>query len=372
MASVELRNIKKHYGKTSVLKGVSLSVQDGEFLTLVGPSGCGKSTLLRIIAGLEDADGGEVRINGKNVAGVRPKDRNVAKVFQSYALYPHLTAFDNIATPLRMRWLTSIQRFPLLGRLLPETRRIERDIRGEVEQVAAMLRMSALLDRKPGQLSGGQRQRVALGRAMVRHPAVFLMDEPLSNLDARHRVQMRAEIMGLHRQLGTTFIYVTHDQAEAMTMSDRVAVMMEGELMQISEPEQLYIDPDDLRVAEMIGTPQINVVAIEKMAQHAGLYLAFPPDAATMAFRPECATIGKPLDAMLNGIVSMTEHLGADIFVHIKLDDDAGTVIVRTKPDAARHEDGAPVGVNVDRHNVLWFDADRKRIRRQAVKKIAA
>ena len=214
MAEIDLRHIEKSYGETAVVKKVSLTIRSGEFLTLVGPSGCGKSTLLRIIAGLEAQDSGEVVVAGRCVDDKRPKERDVAMVFQSYALYPHLSVFDNLALPLRTRRLSFAQRLPLIGRALPGRGGVEAAIRAEVEQAASMLDIAHLLQRKPGQLSGGQRQRVALGRAMVRHPAVFLMDEPLSNLDAKLRVQMRAEITALHRRLGVTFVYVTHDQAE--------------------------------------------------------------------------------------------------------------------------------------------------------------
>jgi len=373
MAAIDLQGIEKHYGPTSVLKGITLSIKDGEFLTLVGPSGCGKSTLLRIIAGLESADRGQVRIAGRDVAGDRPKQRNIAMVFQSYALYPHLTVFDNIAMPLRMQRLTPRQRFPLLGRLVPGRKRIEREIRAETEEVAAMLGVGHLLERKPGQLSGGQRQRVALGRAMVRHPSAFLMDEPLSNLDAKLRVQMRAEIMSLHREIGSTFVYVTHDQAEAMTMSDRVAVMMDGEVLQLAGPEQLYADPDDLRVAEMIGSPQINALSASVLSERLRLAWELAEDVKTVAFRPECGAIAPQSEATLNGVVSLCEHLGADIFVHVKLHGDAGTVIVRIPANGPRHAAGAAVGVSVDDCDILWFDAGMKRIReRQNAKARAA
>jgi multiple sugar transport system ATP-binding protein len=240
MASVELRGIAKAFGRAQVLREVGLSVRDGEFLTLVGPSGCGKSTLLRIIAGLERQDGGTVAIGGAGVDHLRPAARNVAMVFQSYALYPHLSAFDNIATPLMMARLSLLERLPLLRHLSPRRRRVMRAIAEDVRAVAAQLRITELLARRPGQLSGGQRQRVALGRAMVRSPAVFLMDEPLSNLDATLRVHMRSELAELHARLGTTFVYVTHDQVEAMTMSDRVAVMDEGRILQLGSPAELY------------------------------------------------------------------------------------------------------------------------------------
>lgn len=211
MAKIELSAIRKSFGDTEVLKGVDLSIHDGEFVSLVGPSGCGKSTLLRVIAGLEPQSSGEVKIGGVAVDHVRPSARNLAMVFQSYALYPHLSVFDNIAVPLRMKRLSALERASLLGRLIPNRYRVERGIRADVERVASQLEISPLLARKPGQLSGGQRQRVAVGRALVREPVGFLFDEPLSNLDAKLRVHMRAEIAQLHRRLKATFVYVTHD-----------------------------------------------------------------------------------------------------------------------------------------------------------------
>jgi multiple sugar transport system ATP-binding protein len=211
MAQLSLSNLTKSYGQTPVLRDVSLEIAHGEFLTLLGPSGCGKSTLLRIMAGLEVQDGGSLAIGDRNVDGLRPRARDVAMVFQSYALYPHMTVGANMALPLRMRRLSVWQRLPLLGRFLPGTRRTGAEIDTTVGETANALGIGHLLGRKPGQLSGGQRQRVAVGRAMVRNPAVFLMDEPLSNLDAKLRVQMRTEIKELHRRLGVTFVYVTHD-----------------------------------------------------------------------------------------------------------------------------------------------------------------
>ena len=357
MAEIELRHIEKSYGETAIVKGVSLSIRDGEFLTLVGPSGCGKSTLLRIIAGLEAQDSGEVVVGGRCVDDKRPKERDVAMVFQSYALYPHLSVFDNLALPLRTRRLSFAQRLPLVGRALPGRRGIETAISAEIEQAACMLDIGHLLHRKPGQLSGGQRQRVALGRAMVRHPAVFLMDEPLSNLDAKLRVQMRAEIIALHRRLGVTFVYVTHDQAEAMTMSDRVAVMMAGELLQVSRPERLYRDPQDLRVAEMIGSPKINVVSC---ADWTSLGASLPSgvfgNTRHLAFRPEAVGITAGGDGRLNGIVASVENLGSDIFLNVALADGRGTVVVRTHPDLLRSEPGRPVGLQIDPACLLQFD----------------
>jgi multiple sugar transport system ATP-binding protein len=220
-----------------------------------------------------------------------------------------------------------------------------------------MLDVGHLLRRKPGQLSGGQRQRVALGRAMVRHPTVFLMDEPLSNLDAKLRVQMRAEIAALHRRLGVTFVYVTHDQSEAMTMSDRVAVMMSGELLQIAPPEELYRNPQDLRVAEMIGSPKINVVLRARWASAGSLPAGvLQADAHCLAFRPERATVGTSNPGVLGGVVESIEHLGSDIFLHVALREGAGRILVRTHPDGQRFEPGRPVGIHVDPAYVLQFD----------------
>ena len=232
MASVTIRDIEKSFGSVNVLNGVSIDIEDGEFIVLVGPSGCGKSTLLRIIAGLEQQNAGNISIADELVDNLHASHRDIAMVFQSYALYPHLTVANNISVPLHMRRLSFLQRLPLLGRFMPGHKEIMDGIKRDVDEVTETLGIGALMDRKPGQLSGGQRQRVAVGRAMVRHPRAFLMDEPLSNLDAELRVHMRAEIAELHRRLATTFIYVTHDQAEAMTMADRVAVMMDGDLLQ--------------------------------------------------------------------------------------------------------------------------------------------
>jgi multiple sugar transport system ATP-binding protein len=242
MASVTISNARKSYGVVPVLHGVSVDIADGEFVALVGPSGCGKSTLLRMIAGLETIDGGEVRIGSTIVNDVPPKARNIAMVFQSYALYPHMTVADNMGFSLKLGGMRKAE------------------IRQRIEQAADILDLRPLLERMPKQLSGGQRQRVAMGRAIVRDPAVFLFDEPLSNLDAKLRVQMRSEIKALHQRLGTTTIYVTHDQVEAMTMADRVVVMQGGRLEQIGRPLELYDHPDNLFVAGFIGSPAMNLI----------------------------------------------------------------------------------------------------------------
>lgn len=372
MAGVVIENIRKSFGATQVLKGVSLDIADREFMTLVGPSGCGKSTLLRIIAGLEQQDDGDIRIGGASAGRKRAADRDLAMVFQSYALYPHLTACDNIALPLTMRRLTAWQRLPLIGRLLPGTSAARSVIADEVRRVAEILRIGHLLERKPAQLSGGQRQRVALGRAMVRHPAAFLMDEPLSNLDAKLREHMRTEIAQLHQQLSTTFIYVTHDQAEAMTMSDRIAVMMDGEILQVAAPDVIYADPADLRVAEFIGSPKINVVPAEidgdgilrVGAARFDIAAALPPGSQLkLAFRPEAAELDASSPATLGGVVIIRENLGSDLLVHVQLDAAPDPVIVRLPARQAGVRENDRIGLHVPADQILLFAADGRRLR---------
>lgn len=246
MAEVRIEHVSKQFGKTNVLPDVSLTVRDGEFFTIVGPSGCGKSTLLQLLAGLDRPTSGRILFDGEDVTGLEPRERDVALVFQSYALYPHMTVRDNISFPLRVtRRKTGLDR--------PH-------IEGEVRQVAGLLGLELLLDRWPKELSGGQRQRVALGRALIRKPRLFLLDEPLSNLDAQLRAVMRAELRRLHDRLGTTMIYVTHDQTEAMTLADRVAVLDHGVVQQIGPPQALYDRPSNLFVAKFVGHPAINVL----------------------------------------------------------------------------------------------------------------
>ena len=261
--SLALSGIGKRFGGDDVLKGIDLAVQPSEFLSLVGMSGCGKSTLLRIIAGLEAPSQGSVSIGGRDVTHVDPSDRNLAMVFQSYALYPHMSVRQNIETPLRMRRLPFWARMPLAGRMVPGRAQTLREIGAEAKRAAELLEIGHLLDRKPAQLSGGQRQRVALARALVRSPAAFLMDEPLSNLDAKLRAHMREELTALHRRLGATFVYVTHDQIEAMTMSNRIALMSNGRIEQLGTPDELYGRPATLTVARFIGTPSINLLPVE-------------------------------------------------------------------------------------------------------------
>lgn len=374
MSEIVLRNLHKSFGPTTVLHDISLSIAVGEFLTLLGPSGCGKSTLLRILAGLELQDAGSVAIADRVVDGLRPKQRDVAMVFQSYALYPHLTVAANMALPLRMRRLNRWQRLPLIGRGLPGTAAVRSAIDAEVARTADALGIAHLLNRKPGQLSGGQRQRVAVGRAMVRHPSVFLMDEPLSNLDAKLRVQMRAEIKELHRRLGVTFVYVTHDQAEAMTLSDRVAVMSDGKLLQIAPPQEIYADPSDRRVAEFIGSPKINMlngtVRERGLVEVAGSTLSVAFELATgtevtIGVRPEAFQLaGHSGEGVLTGSVCMVEHMGSDLFVHLVVAGVEQPLIARLSVERAPYiVTGQALHVSVRPDHVLAFERDGRRVR---------
>ncbi|WP_298986820.1 ABC transporter ATP-binding protein [uncultured Roseibium sp.] len=341
MTAISLSAIEKNFGDTKVLEGINLDIADGEFLTLVGPSGCGKSTLLRIIAGLESATTGVVEIGGKPVNGVRPAHRNLAMVFQSYALYPHLTVAQNMMTPLKLRDLSAVERMPVVGPLIAGSS--YRAILEQVQETAKVLKIDHLLDRKPGQLSGGQRQRAALGRAMVRKPVAFLMDEPLSNLDAALRIHMRSELAELHRSLKTTFIYVTHDQAEALTMSDRMAVMMDGKILQLGAPDEIYNNPQDIRVAEFVGAPKINLLpGTLDDAGHArcgDMVLARVAEngvvgSVTIGLRPEHLTVCEKGDAeSLSGRVVHRENLGADIYLHMTVLDGASRLVARVQPN---------------------------------------
>ena len=378
---VVLRDITKSFGPTPVLRGVSLDIAEGEFLTLLGPSGCGKSTLLRIVAGLETQDVGSVSIGGRPVDALRPKQRDVAMVFQSYALYPHMTVGQNLALPLRMRRLSKLQRLPLLGRVLPGTRALVGTIARDVAQTAAALEIDHLLERKPGQLSGGQRQRVAVGRAMVRQPEVFLMDEPLSNLDAKLRVAMRTEIKDLHRRLGVTFVYVTHDQAEAMTLSDRVAVMLEGELLQVARPRDIYADPEDRRVAEFVGSPKINL--IEGRVREAGAVdvagTTFHLDtglgrgkAVTLGLRPEAfGAAERAGPGVITGAVRLLEHLGSDLYAHVDVPGQQAPLIARLPAeDDAGAANGGTLHLRPRLDHVLLFAPDGRRLRPAQARRI--
>jgi multiple sugar transport system ATP-binding protein len=367
MAKLTIRDVSKSFGSISILRGVSLDVQDTEFLTLLGPSGCGKSTLLRIIAGLEQQDTGSVAIGDQVVDRWRPKDRDVAMVFQSYALYPHMTVAANLALPLQMRRLSRAQRLPFLGSFMPGSRARRAGIAEDVHQVAKSLELGDYLDRKPAQLSGGQRQRVALARAMVRHPAVFLMDEPLSNLDTKLRAQMRAEIIDLRRKLEATFVYVTHDQTEAMTMSDRVAVMFEGKIAQVGSPQALYAQPATRRVAEFIGSPSINMIngivrsgnVVDAADASLPITCALPPGTpVTLGLRPEALQLTEQGGlGSFTGRIQRIEHMGSDLFVYFHVLGRVEPMVVRISPQqSAGLRADAMIRVAPLRDLVLVFD----------------
>ncbi len=317
MASVAIREVRKSFGTAEVIHGVDIAIDDGQFVVLVGPSGCGKSTLLRMIAGLENVTAGEIRIGERVVNHVPPKERDIAMVFQNYALYPHMSVFGNMAYGLKIRGLS------------------KSDIAARVGRAADILQLDKLLDRKPRALSGGQRQRVAMGRAIVRDPQVFLFDEPLSNLDAKLRVQMRVEIARLQRDLDATTLYVTHDQVEAMTMGDRVAVMRRGELQQCEAPQQLYDRPTNLFVASFIGSPAMNLVQVEIRADGGGGLLCraagselrlrgelsalrlYAGRKVALGVRPEHLRRADGEGGLrLTGTVVLTESLGSTLLVH--------------------------------------------------------
>lgn len=370
MRVFSLRDIRKSFAGNAILKGVSLEAEAGEFIALVGPSGCGKSTLLRIVAGLDHADSGEIRISGREVSQERAANRNVAMVFQSYALYPHLTAGQNIAVPLAMRGLSSAQRLPFIGPLLPGQRQICADIQRQVQAMAVSLKIDHLLDRKPGQMSGGQRQRVALARAMVRNPSVFLMDEPLSNLDANLRVHARGEIVDLHRRAGVPTLYVTHDQSEALSMADRVAVMIGGNLLQIARPQVIYDDPSHVEVARFIGQPRINLLPAVRdaqgMVQFGTLRLASEDhgDAnVTLGIRPEFVQLRAQGQGMLAARIERLEFLGSEAIIFAKLAAIGETVLAKVTPFEARGLiAGQPIDLNLDASRIMLFGENGQRI----------
>jgi multiple sugar transport system ATP-binding protein len=363
VAAVELKTIAKSFGATPVLGGIELSVADGEFMTLVGPSGCGKTTLIRIIAGIESQESGSVLIGGSPIDHLRPHERRVAMVFQSYALYPHMSVRANLSLPLVMSRLRLHERLPLVRLLSARRREVMRGIEREVEAVAHQLQLAALLDRRPAQLSGGQRQRVALGRAMVRHPDVFLMDEPLSNLDAKLRVHMRTELAELHQRLGATFIYVTHDQVEAMTMSDRVAMMDAGHILQLGTPAELYAKPANVKVAQFIGSPAINLRpgaagvggAVELLGRRLKLAVDRPAGSPlTIGIRPE-AIAAKPANVVaaeewsLPARLRRRENLGSEHILHFDLPGADLPPVIGRAP--------AQLQLPADGHVALTFDA---------------
>ncbi len=332
MGRIHLKSVTKSFGEIEVISPLDLDIEDGEFVVFVGPSGCGKSTLLRLIAGLEDVSSGVIEIDGTDATDTPPAKRGLAMVFQSYALYPHMSVRKNIAFPLKMAGADPAE------------------ITRKVEAASKTLNLTDYLDRRPGQLSGGQRQRVAIGRAIVREPSAFLFDEPLSNLDAALRVNMRLEISELHQQLGTTMIYVTHDQVEAMTMADKIVVLQSGRIEQVGSPMELYRNPANLFVAGFIGSPKMNFLEGDAAATH---------NAKTIGIRPEHFDISREAGGW-EGVVGMAEHLGADSFFHVSLSN--GSHLNVRAPGEAEFKHGDRIFVTPQATKIYRFDDQGKAI----------
>ncbi|MBC8586019.1 ABC transporter ATP-binding protein [Youxingia wuxianensis] len=366
MASISLKNIYKVYsGDVTAVHDFNLEIEDKEFIILVGPSGCGKSTTLRMIAGLEEITKGELYIGDRLVNDVAPKDRDIAMVFQNYALYPHMTVFKNMAFGLQLR------------------KTPKEEIKKKVEEAAKILDIEHLLNRKPKALSGGQRQRVALGRAMVRNPAVFLLDEPLSNLDAKLRTQMRSEITKLHKRLGTTFVYVTHDQTEAMTMGDRIVVMKDGFIQQVDTPQKLYDEPSNMFVAGFIGSPQMNFlpVTIQKdgdqfVAKFGDSSIKIPKTKAPeevlapyvgkeviLGIRPENlhdeeVYMGIDTNSTIECTVDLAELMGSEIYLYFTTN---GTKMIARVPPRSSAKDGDTIKIAIDGTKIHLFDKETEK-----------
>ena len=370
MAELTLTQITKQFGKTDVIHAMDIHIQDGEFLVVVGPSGCGKSTLLRMIAGLEQVSGGKIRINGHTVNNIEPKDRDIAMVFQNYALYPHMSVFNNMAYGLKLRKVSKVQ------------------IKDRVDRAARLLQLDDLLDRKPRELFGGQRQRVAMGRAIVRKPSVFLFDEPLSNLDAKLRSSMRVELKKLHAALKTTMIYVTHDQVEAMTLADRILVMNQGRIEQVGTPDQVFFHPETLFTARFIGSPEINLLDCELTRTHLVFHDIEPPhqerepdlkepnmkDGVAVPLPSEPPVNGSCMcgirpehlfvvdgsvtpDVRFSGQIDLKESLGSDTLYHIQYGPRKQPVIIRSKENN-RLLTGDPVDLGFLWAHCHFFDPE--------------
>jgi multiple sugar transport system ATP-binding protein len=333
MGTISLKKARKVFGDVVIIPGADLDIKNGEFVVFVGPSGCGKSTLLRMIAGLEDLTSGAIHIDGRDMTDEAPSKRGLSMVFQSYALYPHMSVRGNIAFGLKMAGMP------------------KEEIDAKVAKAADKLNLTEYLDRKPRQLSGGQRQRVAIGRAIVRNPSGFLFDEPLSNLDAALRVNMRLEIMQMHQDLGATMVYVTHDQVEAMTMADRIVVLNRGNIEQVGSPLELYNRPDSLFVAGFIGSPKMNLFSGPEAAKH---------NATTIGVRPEHLAISKTAGAW-PAKIRLAEHLGADTFLHVDAGQN-GMMTVRAEGEYDAHP-GADIFLTPEASRIHRFDANGKAIR---------
>ncbi len=345
MADVSLAGVNKFYGGQQALFGIDLAIGDGEFAVFVGPSGCGKSTLLRAISGLESISAGRIAIGGRDVTAVAPSERDVAMVFQSYALYPHMTVRENMDFGMK------VNKWP------------EADRKARIAEAARILQLDPYLERKPGQLSGGQRQRVAIGRAIVKKPKVFLFDEPLSNLDAKLRVQMRVELEALHRDLNATMIYVTHDQVEAMTMADKIIVLNAGRVEQVGAPMDLYHRPATEFVAGFIGAPAMNILPATLAEGQARLgdiaVAAAPPGTVKLGIRPEHLVLKGAGQGALPATVSLRETLGGDAYLYVRMA--GGSLVVRADGDTTLGH-GAEVGLDLPAHRLHFFDAQGRTI----------
>ncbi|MBG6142263.1 MAG: ABC transporter ATP-binding protein [Roseibium album] len=352
MGAIQLNKVEKWFGELQVIKGIDLDIQEGEFVIFVGPSGCGKSTLLRLISGLEETSRGTIEIDSKDVTALPPSGRGLSMVFQSYALYPHMSVRENVGFGLKTAGIPKAE------------------IDSKVNAAAEVLKLDDYLDRRPKALSGGQRQRVAIGRAIVREPSAFLFDEPLSNLDAALRVEMRFEIARLHKSLGTTMIYVTHDQVEAMTLADKIVVLQAGRIEQVGSPRELYERPDNLFVAQFIGSPKMNVLpcSVEgdqfSLQGHGGghyPHAGLPQRPVRLGVRPEHMSIVGDGEGHCSGTVEVAEYLGADTFLYVALDG-LETILVRIS-GADTIEEGARIGLVFDETRMHFFDAEDRAIR---------
>jgi len=350
MAQLALSNLRKSFDAHEVIKGISLDIADGEFVVFVGPSGCGKSTTLRMIAGLEAATSGGIALAGQDVTGLRPSDRGIAMVFQSYALFPHMTVAQNIGFGLKLK------------------RTDRATMAAAVAKVAETLQLMPLLSRYPRELSGGQRQRVAIGRAIIRDPKVFLFDEPLSNLDAALRVQMRLEIARLHQKLRATMVYVTHDQVEAMTLADRIVVFNAGQIEQVGTPMDLYDRPANRFVAGFIGAPAMNFLLLHRAADHVEVLglgqVHLPPDKASaveIGIRPEHLAVTEPAPGALQAEIELVERLGAETYAYVRIENRPVSLTLRL-PGETILRPGAKVGLQLDWTKAHWFEASGRRI----------
>ena len=336
MSFLQLQGIEKYFGEHRAIKGVDLTIEKGEFVVFVGPSGCGKSTLLRLIAGLETIDGGQLALDGRDITYLPSSKRDLAMVFQSYALYPHMSVYENMSFALKL------------------ARAPEAQIREKVERAAQILNLTPYLQRTPKELSGGQRQRVAIGRAIVRAPKVFLFDEPLSNLDAALRGQTRVEIAKLHRELGATTIYVTHDQVEAMTLADRVVVLRDGQIEQVGTPLELYDRPANQFVAQFIGMPQMNVAALERLPEIVRQRAPAAAVGGSIGLRPESVSLTAPGQGVSQARVELVEALGAETLIYVTTAN--GAQLVSRQATRSTLHAGETVGVQVATEQAHWFD----------------